>query len=66
MWRYLWGYVCVEEGASKAPPAVVRRICRYVKLYAWWLEQAQHTNRSTLEARRYDSSKDLFMKSLLD
>ena len=90
-WRYIWEYVCVEERASEAPPAVVRRICGYVglyvwwRLYAWWRErgrvrergrgpgrgggerekqqpfvkttrQAQHTNRSTLESRRYDSS----------
>ena len=91
MWRYIWEYVCVEERASEAPPAVVRRICGYVGLYVWWREReseregegrggrgwgrnnnnnpsskpldkhstAQHTNRSTLESRRYHSSKRL-------
>ena len=86
-------YICVEERVSEAPPAVVRRKCGYVGLYAWWrgrrrvrgggrggggggrelekqpfvkttrqaqhskpTRQAQHTNRSTLEASRYDSS----------
>jgi hypothetical protein len=94
----IWEYVCVEERVSEAPPAVVRRICRYAELYVWWrlyawwrergkvrqrgrggggereretilrdfvskpldkhktTRQAQHTNRSTLETRRYDSS----------
>ena len=94
VWRYIWEYVCVEERASEAPPAVVRRMCGCVGLYVWWREreseregegrggrgwgettttlrqnhststatfvkttrQAQHTNRSTLEARRYHSS----------
>ena len=33
------GYICVEERVSEAPPAVVRRICGYVGLYAWWRER---------------------------
>ena len=32
VWRYIWEYVCVEERASEAPPAVVRRICGYVEI----------------------------------
>ena len=39
VWRYIWEYVCVEERASEAPPAVVRRICGYVGLYVWWRER---------------------------
>ena len=29
----------MEERASEAPPAVVRRICGYVGLYVWWQER---------------------------
>ena len=39
MWRYIWEYVCVEERASEAPPAVVRRMCGCVGLYVWWRER---------------------------
>ena len=39
MCRDIWEYVCVEERASEAPPAVVRRMCGCVGLYVWWRER---------------------------
>jgi len=46
VWIYIWEYVCVEERV-RSPTSF-----RFVKT----TRQAQHTNRSTLEARRYHSS----------
>ena len=47
----IWEYVCVEERVSEAPPAVVRRICRYAELYVWWRLYAWWRERGKVRQR---------------